>query len=363
VVTGDLVVTVVALLVVVGSGGFGSGRSGASVPAPVPAPHVDAAVGTVGAPGLGRGGAPGAEVLTGPLDWGDPVIIESGGAYYLYSTQPLPWVNVPVEVGARGGSWGPVHDALPALPPWAQSGQTWAPEVHRFAGRWVLYFAAWVRGTDPAVHCIGDAVADGPTGPFLPGAVPLVCQRSSGGSIDPRVYVAPSGSPYLVWKSDNNSDPARYGPPVIWTQPLSGDGLGLVGSPTSIFSADRAWQHSLVEAPDLVTVGGRTWLFYSGGGGYSATDYAIGVAHCAGPTGPCRDVVDAPLLATNAQGEGPGESSVFSQGAHHWLVYNPSRSAPGSAARPVALAPLVFGAGPPVVDPAGPPPREPAPRP
>jgi len=286
---------------------------------------------------------PGTEVLAGPLDWGDPAIVTSGTTYYLYSSQPLPWVNVPVETGTGGGTWGPVEDALPVLPAWAQSGATWSPEVHRFGTRWVLYFAARIRGTDPAVHCIGDAVADSPTGPFLAAAAPFVCQLSLGGSIDPRVYVSPSGSPTLVWKSDNNSDPAKYGHPTIWTQNLSADGLGLLGSPTPIFAPDRAWQDSLVEAPDLVTVEGRTWLFYSAGAGYWTSDYAIGVASCAGPLGPCADTGDTPLVASSARDAGPGEESVFSRGGHYWLVFNPSCSIDGSSARPVAIDALVFG--------------------
>jgi len=341
-------VTVFSLCVGASVGGSVPSRSGASVPG-VKAIHRVQPPGQSGFPSGVPPAAPGQEVLAGPLDWGDPAIVQDASAFYLYSTQPLPWVNVAVEVGGSGGTWGPVHDALPTLPPWAQSGQTWSPEAHRFDGRWVLYFAAQIRGTDPAVHCIGDAIADTPIGPFWPTAVPLICQRSSGGSIDPRVYVSSSGSPYLVWKSDNNSDPSRYGPPVIWTQRLTGDGLGLLGVPTSIFTVDRAWQQSLIEAPDMVTVGGQTWLFYSAGGGFWAANYAIGAARCAGPLGPCADVGNAPLLASNAQGQGPGESSVFSQDGHYWLVYNPSCSIRGSTARPVAIAPLEFGSGPPTV--------------
>jgi beta-xylosidase len=294
---------------------------------------------------------PGQDVLAGSLDWGDPAIVASGSTFYLYSTQPLPWVNVPVETGGSGGEWGPVEDALPQLPSWAQSGETWSPEVHRFGDRWVMYFAAQLRGTDPAVHCIGDAVSGAPSGPFLPAAVPFVCQRTLGGSIDPRVSVSPSGIPYLVWKSDNNSNPAKYGMPIIWSQRLSSDGLDLLTSPTAIFTPDRTWQDSLVEAPDLVTVNGRTWLFYSAGAGYWTTDYAIGVARCAGPLGPCADTGNTPLVASSARDAGPGEESVFSRGGHYWLAYNPSCSTNGSTARPIAIDALTFGSRTPAVSP------------
>jgi hypothetical protein len=94
----------------------------------------------------------------------------------------------------------------------------------------------------------------------------------------------------------------------------------------------------------MVTAGGRTWLFFSAGVGYWDSHYAIGVAACAGPQGPCADRDPAPFLGTNAQGVGPGEESVFTSGDQHWLLYDVSRSANGSA-RSVAVAPLVFGPG------------------
>ena len=124
---------------------------------------------------------------------------------------------------------------------------------------------------------------------------------------------------------------------------MSSDGLGLLGPPTAIFTPDRAWQNSLVEAPDLVTVDGQTWLFYSAGAGYWTADYAIGVARCSGPLGPCADTGDKPLVASSARDPGPGEESVLSSRGGYWLVYNPSCSANGSTARPIAIDRLTFG--------------------
>jgi hypothetical protein len=51
------------------------------------------------------------------------------------------------------------------------------------------------------------------------------------------------------------------------------------------------------------------------------------------------------LLASNAQGAGPGEESVFSNDAGIWMLYTPWNSSlpdPGPP-RPVALAHLGFG--------------------
>jgi hypothetical protein len=71
------------------------------------------------------------------------------------------------------------------------------------------------------------------------------------------------------------------------------------------------------------------------------------VARCAGPAGPCIDTTPVPLLASNAQGQGPGEESVFTDASGAWLLYTPFRSTlplPGPP-RPVAMARLGFGPG------------------
>ena len=44
--------------------------------------------------------------------------------------------------------------------------------------------------------------------------------------------------------------------------------------------------------------------------------------------GPCADGSPSPLLASNAQGQGPGEESVFSNAAGVWLLYTPSLTLP-----------------------------------
>ena len=78
---------------------------------------------------------------------------------------------------------------------------------------------------------------------------------------------------------------------------------------------------------------------YYSGGWFNQPGYSVGVARCVGPTGRCADGSPSPLLASNAQGQGPGEESVFSN------ADTPSRSTlplPGPP-RPVAMAHLGFG--------------------
>ena len=293
--------------------------------------------------------APGHEVTAG-VDQSDPFLTTADGRYLLVTsggTGPHP-VNVPLVTSTDFVHWTAPVDALPALPGWAVPGFTWAPDLHRFGTRWALYFTAMLAGYSPQTQCIGSAFADSPTGPFTADPTPFICQLSLGGSIDPRVFVDSDGTPWMVWKSDQNIGGSTT-PTQMWSQPLATDGTRLLGAPSFLLSPDEPWQGSIVEAPDMVEVNGAYWLVYSANW-YNSPAYGVGAARCAGPAGPCQDTGPSPLLATNFQGEGPGEASVFHDAAGIWMLYSPRRSLapkPDIPARPVYITRLGL-------DPSGP---------
>jgi beta-xylosidase len=297
---------------------------------------------------------PGAVIDSG-RDEPDPFLLTVHGVHYLFTSQGNERGNpVPLRSARSLGHWGPVVKALPVVPKWAVPGFTWAPDVHRFGHRWVLYFTAVVRSTNPSIECIGAAVGSRPGGPYVARSQPFICQLDHQGSIDPRTFVDPYGKTYMIWKSDDNANGASA-PTSIFTQRLSADGLHLLGSASRIFGPDQPWQGTIVESPDMVTVNGSYWLFYSGNW-FNSTSYAIGAARCASPLGPCADVTTQPLLASNAQGAGPGEESVYRDGAGVWLLYSPFRynSFGYSPPRPVLMARLGFNPAGPYLGAAGP---------
>jgi len=289
--------------------------------------------------------APGTQV-TGGADQSDPFLTIAAGRYLLLTSGGTgPWAaNVPVATSTDFVHWSAPVDALAHLPGWAHPGFTWAPDLHRFGARYALYFTSMVNGITPQTQCIGSAFADSPTGPFTAQPAPFICQLDLGGSIDPRVFVDADGTPWMLWKSDQNIGGADT-PTTMWSQRLSADGTGLLGHPSALLSPDRGWQGTIVEAPDLVEVDGAYWIVYSANW-YNQPAYAIGVARCAGPAGPCRDRTPVPLLATNAQGQGPGEASVFHDSSGVWMLYSPWRSLapkPDIPPRPVYITRLGFG--------------------
>jgi len=291
--------------------------------------------------------APGTSITPdGPqmLDQGDPFVTLVKGRYYLFTSDSSPGVNLPVRSGKVLGQWGRVTDALPDVPSWAAPGWLWAPDVQRFGNHYVLYFTTLLQGVSPPTMCIGDAASIKVTGPYLAAPQPFICEQQLGGSIDPRTFIDLDGKAYLQWKSDQNARSDTINT-AIYSQPLSTDGLHLIGTPTQIFEPDQPWQGSIVEAPELVEVEDAYYLFYSGSW-FNQPGYAIGVARCNGPLGPCADSSPTPFLSSNAQGSGPGEESVFSDSRGLWLLYSPFHSSvpDGNIPRPATIARLGFGA-------------------
>lgn len=277
------------------------------------------------------------------LDETDPFMVVENGRYDLFTSWEGFGANIPVRSASVPGKWGPVTDALPDLPAWAEPGWAWAPDVQRFGNHDVLYFTTLLRASSPPTMCIGEAVGTKIAGPYVAQPTPFICQASLGGSIDPRTFVGANGREYMLWKSDDNAV-SQTTDTRIYSEPLSSDGLHLLGQPTQIFGPDEAWQGYIVEAPQLVQVDGLYYLFYSGFW-FNQPGYAIGVARCSGPLGPCHDTSADPLVGSNGEGAGPGEESVFSDAKGIWMLYAPFHSAVPLAGppRPATVVRLGFG--------------------
>ncbi|MHB1986404.1 MAG: glycoside hydrolase family 43 protein [Acidimicrobiales bacterium] len=298
--------------------------------------------------------APGVLIL-GHRNLPDPAVLDVGGRYYLYSSQTgfdSPPASLTTSSGPTLFHWNPTGAALTTVPSWAETGFTWAPDVRLIDGRYLMYFNAWsaksmffepaATGSSQRAQCIGIATSSQPSGPFTPvSGPPLVCQFNHHGAIDPRTFLAPDGKLYLDWKSDDNAFPSS--PPThLWAQQLSPDGERLIGPRRVLLSGSRQdWEGGLIEAPDMVYARHTYWLFYSGSW-FNSRQYSIGVARCSGPFGPCRAISSKAWLGSNAQGNAPGEESLFENAQGWWMVYSPW-SLYGHTYRPVALAKVDFG--------------------
>ncbi len=253
--------------------------------------------------------------LVYPFDFPDPDVILVGQTYYAYATNSVAG-NIQIIDSADLVHWTAVGNALPRLPSWAATGYTWAPSVTRVGGHYNLYYAVDPVGS--STECISVATAGSPQGPFTDSSsTPLECQPSLGGSIDPAAFVDTTGTSYLLWKSGGP------GTSRIWAEQLdpSGKSFAAGSTPTSILSPDQGWEAGTVEAPDLVAVNGRYLLFYSGND-WDTANYAVGVATCAAPLGPCTDTSPNAILSSGDGMAGPGGASVFQDAqGDDWIAF------------------------------------------
>jgi hypothetical protein len=281
----------------------------------------------------------------------DPFVLTVHGTYYLYASQASLYYfgthtatpNLPVLWGPSLTDLGSVHDAMPVMPAWAETGWDWAPDVRRLGPHdYVMWFSALIKNHSPLLQkCIGAATSTSPKGPFYGQPKPLVCQLSQDGSIDPRSYLTKSGQLWLVWKSDNNADVNGTSHTFIYVQQLASNGLSFIGPRYRILTANQPWEGRIVEAPQMVHTDGAYWLFYSGNW-FNQSDYAIGVAECLALTGPCFKPFDRPLVKSGPLGPGPGEESLFYANGSWWMVYGPW-DVNYRRRRPVAILQVHFG--------------------
>lgn len=267
----------------------------------------------------------------------DPFILSVGQEFLGYATNADSGrANVQMARSTDLTHWAMIrdgmqlHDAMPVLPPWAREGSTWAPEVIAVAGGYVLHFTAKERRS--GLQCIGAAFSADPRGPFRSDATePLVCQRELGGTIDSDAFRDADGQLYLYYKNDGNN-PRFHQSTQIYVQRLTPDGLHVSGAATALERNDQPWEAHVIEAPTMVRHQGRYTLFYSANHygwepDQNISVYSIGYATCAGPTGPCTDAADNPILHSfndrNAGClSGPGHQAVFIVGERQVIAFH-----------------------------------------
>jgi len=299
-------------------------------------------------------------------DFPDPFILPHANEFIGYSTNSR-GINLPMARSRDLIAWSRVddpetrkpRDGMPLLAPWVKEGSTWAPEVLKLGGRWLLYYTAKHGKKD--YQCVGVAVATDPRGPFRDAsAQPLVCQDKLGGTIDANPFRDRDGKLYLYYKNDGN----RIAKPTeMWGQELARDGLSLVGSPISLIRNDRPWEAHVIEAASMVRVPGGYAMFFSAYHyGWEThqrlSPYAVGYAICSGPLGPCKDAPGNPILYSYRDKDagclsGPGHQSIFSgQGGtfiafHAWAATKGCRKAADE--RYLYVAPFGWEDGKPVI--------------
>jgi beta-xylosidase len=200
-------------------------------------------------------------------------------------------------------------------PPSWSAGSYWAPEISADGGRFFVYYTARKK---EGPLCVAVADAARPEGPYTDRGA-LVCQEA--GSIDAVAVRDENGRRYLVWKEDGNS---RKLPTPLWAQPLSDDGVRLVGEKTEILRNEAPWEAHLVEGPYILRRGDWFYLFYSADACCGRRcNYKLGVARSRRLLGPWERFPGNPILAGNEQWKCPGHGTIVQdQAGRTYLLYH-----------------------------------------
>lgn len=275
-------------------------------------------------------------------------MLAESGSYLAFATNAGS-TNVQVMSSTDLVQWSTEPDALPDVASWAAPGFTWAPTVLARGGGYVLFYT--VREPTARRQAISAAYATAPGGPYLDSsAAPLVYQLSLGGSIDASPFVDTDGTAYLLWKADAN---AINQPSSLWIQPLSEDGLSLIGAPTQLLLHDAGWETPLIEAPSMVLDSGTYYLFYSANW-WESDRYSVGYATADNVLGPyIKATTSGPWFATDVAVAGPGGQEWFTDEAgqlrmayHGWQPDSVGYQSGG--ARSLRIATVSFSGGAPV---------------
>lgn len=286
----------------------------------------------------------------GYVQGADPFVFqETSGARHVFTTN-RPQVNVPVYSATSENLWTYHGDALPQLPPWAQKGFTWAPEVMKLGeNRYALWFTAKDRKSGR--QCIGRALSDRPQGPYTDTAgLPAVCDEKRDNTIDPSPYRDTDGKTYLFWKTKEmvNGDSKT----IIWLGELDADAQLQPGSIKALLQNDRKWEGEHIEAPTMIKRRGLYYLFYSAGAS-TPEGYQVSYATAAKIDGPYSKS-DETILGGNKCMKGAGHQSIIPWQSNDYLIYYHSvyperREGKDGPARFLDYAHLCFRDGKPAV--------------
>ena len=291
-------------------------------------------------------------------DFPDPHVVKFGEVYYAYST------GFRYSTSEDLVEWASPR-ILELTSRWTNR-DLWAPEVAQTSAGYVLYYTGRSSLPTPAgelpAQCIGRAVSETPTGPFVDELdEPWLCQPDEGGTIDANPFVDADGTRWLLYKNDGN---CCERPVKLWIQQMSEDGLSLVGEPVDLgVAADNRWEGAVIEAPTLWLDDGTYYLFYSANAYYNAT-YAVGYATSDSVTGPYVEADENPILHASFEdlredpslvAAGPGHQSIVADDdGDLWMAYHAwNRDAMGyenGGDRTMWIDELSFRRGRPVVD-------------
>lgn len=259
----------------------------------------------------------------------DPVVIEDGGTYFLFTTgnQRDAEGLLAVRTSPDLRTWTWRGAVFPDIPEWAKSaipgtGGIWAPDIIEHDGEYRLYYSVSTFGKNRSA--IGLTVTDAldPAAPASGwtdrGAVVESHADDDFNAIDPSVFIDAEGRHWMAFGS------FWSGIKMVELDPATGKRLA---GDTAMHSLAERPSPGAIEAPFVIRRGGYYYLFASFDfccRGAKST-YNTVVGRSAAPTGPYVARDGTPMLeggGTPVLTSGEGENSRFVGRGHVAIVHD-----------------------------------------
>jgi beta-xylosidase len=256
-------------------------------------------------------------------DFPDPSLMKDpkSGKWFSFATAGNGKTIQMASADAIQGPWTWLdHDPFGKAGAWADNLNIWAPDVQYMpaTGKYVMYYSAPYE-KDKRFHCVGTATSSSINGPFDGAEVPLACNITAGGAIDPSgFHDEASNTDWVVYKIDGNS--IGHGgscnnmiEPIVATplmlQQVKSDGYTPIGKPIQLL--DRSvFDGPLIEAPNLVKMADGTYVVFFSSNCWDTTFYDISYATSKSIKGPYTKSPKPLLVTGNFNLTSPGGATA-----------------------------------------------------
>jgi arabinan endo-1,5-alpha-L-arabinosidase len=276
----------------------------------------------------------------------DPSIAKDGNTYYVFATTSDAPRQFPIRCSTDLLHWKLCGHVFPEIPAWIHEASPktrdlWAPDISYYDGKFHLYYAYSLFGTNTSGIALATNPTLDPTSPKYHWTDEGLVLKSQSGdnfnAIDPNLILDAKGQPWLAFGSfwtgikmrriDRATGKLAAADPKIY--PIAERAIPASPEPPPP-GLPANWQ--AIEAPFIVHHGEFYYLFVSWDlccRGVKS-NYRTMVGRAREVTGPYLDASGTPmlkgggtqLLFPNSRWLGPGGASVLQQPAGDYLVYH-----------------------------------------
>ena len=159
----------------------------------------------------------------------DPFVLVEDDAYYMYGSE---WKLYKNTSNSLDGEWVLVDKQI-VVPPADFDGCDWAPEVHKYKGKYYMFTT--YKSKKSGLRGCSTFVANSPEGPFIEHSNGFFTPLNQS-SIDATLYIDEYGQPWTVYVHEHCSLDDKIGRMDVCK--MTDDLSALVGEPKEIFRAD-----------------------------------------------------------------------------------------------------------------------------